>query len=296
MKPCVLFNPLARGKRAAVFRHRLQNLCQELEFRETASPEDARRKAQAAVEQGYTTIVAVGGDGTFNEVLNGVGAVPQAFESVRLGLLPLGTANVFAKELALPLKVEPALDVVRRGKERQIDLAAAEYEEGGRRIRRYFGQLGGAGLDARAIELVDWRTKQRVGAWAYVKAGFQALAERQLTITVSNGSETLRGELALIGNGRYYGGKLAVFGDAKLTDGFLHAVVFERVDWARLPRLGWGVISGSLTRRKGVRQLRGRRLELRSGQSAPFQLEGELVGRLPCVCEVLPRGLRMIVP
>ncbi|MCS1406888.1 MAG: putative lipid kinase BmrU [Verrucomicrobia subdivision 3 bacterium] len=296
MKPCVLFNPAARSEKAAEFRKRLESLRLELELRETTSAESARNLARIAVGQGFNTVVAVGGDGTFNEVLNGVGADPKAFESVRLGILPLGTVNVFAKELGLPLDLDAALDVLRRGNERSVDLAVASFQENDRRVQRYFGQLGGAGLDSRAIELVDWESKKRFGAFAYIKAGLKAIVETQVKLTVSNGSESLTGEMVLIGNGRYYGGKVEIFPKASLTDGLLHAVVFERVHWADLVWRGWGLFTQTISRQDGVRVLRGSKLELWCDRAVPFQLEGDLVGKLPCSFEVLPQTLRMIVP
>ena len=296
MRPCVLLNPLARGEKAAAFQKRLESLQTELDFRETTSPDSARLLAKAAVEQGCDTVAAAGGDGTFNEVLNGVGLVPKAFERVRLGLLPLGTANVFAKELGLPLELEAALEVLRRGKERLVDLAMAFFEEEGQSVCRYFGQLGGAGLDARAIDLVNWKWKKHLGTLAYVAAGLKALAETPVKLTVSNGAETASGELALIGNGRYYGGKFEVFPGAGLEDGLLRAAVFERVRWADLARRGWGLLTRTMLRQEGIRILQGSTLELKSDQETPFHLEGDLAGRLPCVFKVSPRSLRMIVP
>lgn len=296
MRPCVLFNPLARGEKAAAFRKCLESLRTELDLRETTSPDSARRLAKEAAEQGCDTLAAAGGDGTFNEVLNGVGLVPKAFERVRLGLLPLGTANVFAKELGLPLELEAALEVLRRGKERLVDLAMAFFEEEGQSVCRYFGQLGGAGLDARAIDLVNWEWKKHFGTLAYVAAGLKAITETPVKLTVSNGSETAAGELALIGNGRYYGGKFEVFPGSSLADGLLRAAVFEQVRWADLARRGWGLFTRTMLRQEGIRVLQGSRLELKSDQEARFHLEGDLAGRLPCVFKVSPRSLRMIVP
>ena len=296
MKPCVLFNPLARGEKAATFRKRLESLRTELDIRETISPDCARRLAKEAVEQGCDTVAAAGGDGTFNEVLNGVGLVPKAFGRVRLGLLPLGTANVFAKELRIPLELEKALEVLRRGKERLVDLAMAFFEKEGQGVCRYFGQLGGAGLDARAIDLVNWKWKKHFGTLAYVAAGLKAIAETPVKLTLSNGMETASGELALISNGRYYGGKFEVFPNAGLSDGLLRAAVFERVHWADLARRGWGLFTRTMLRQEGIRVLQGTKLELKSDQSARFHLEGDLAGQLPCVFKVSPRSLRMIVP
>ncbi len=296
MKTCVIFNPVARGEKAAEFRSRLTSLGDGLDFWQTTSPESARLLGRQAVEAGFGKVIAVGGDGTFNEVLNGVGSVAGAFESTQMGVLPLGTANVFAKELGLPMELEAALAVIHGEHTRNVDLALASYDNAGTKVDRYFGQLAGAGLDARAIELVNWESKKRYGVLAYLEAGLKAIVESQVKLTVSNGRESLEGELIVIGNGRYYGGKFELFPEATLTDGMLHAVVFERVHWADLVRRGWGLFTQTISQQKGIRILRGPELELTSDREAPFQLEGDLVGRLPCQFRVFPKRLRMIVP
>lgn len=296
MKTCVIFNPVARGEKAAAFRARLASLGDELKFWQTESPESARLLGKQAVESGFTKVIAVGGDGTFNEVLNGVGSVSGAFESVQMGLLPLGTANVFAKELGLSMDLDAALRVIRGNHTREVDLALATYEEEGVNVDRYFCQLAGAGLDARAIELVNWDSKKRFGVWAYVEAGLKAIVESQAKLTVSNGEESFVGELVVIGSGRYYGGKFELFPQATLTDGKLHAVVFERVHWADLVRRAWGLFTQTISQQKGIRMLCGSELELTSNRDAPFQLEGDLVGRLPCRFRIFPKRLKMLVP
>ncbi len=296
MKSCVLFNPVAGGSRAAEFRDRISGLGGEFEFRETTAAGAARIEAGRAVEEGFGTLVAVGGDGTFNEVLNGVAQVPGALSRVRLGLLPLGTANVFAKELGLPLDLDASLEILRSGRERRVDLAVAGYREDGRPAERYFAQLGGAGLDVQAIEAVDWESKKRFGSLAYLGALFRAMGRVRRRLTLSNGEETLHGELVLIGNGRYYGGRFEIFPGASLCDGLLHAAVFEGIRWSRLAPLGWGILARGLARIRGVRFLRGRRFRMESRERDRFQLEGELAGDLPCEFRILPGQLRVAAP
>src|SRR5262245_9104742 len=96
---CVIFNPAARGEKARRFRRHLDDIASECTFKQTAAAGDARKLAAEAVAEGFDVVVAAGGDGTLNEVLNGVGDVPDGFQRTRLGLLPLGTVNVFAREL-----------------------------------------------------------------------------------------------------------------------------------------------------------------------------------------------------
>src|SRR6266705_299399 len=106
----------------------------------TAAIGDARRLATEAVREGFEVIVAAGGDGTLNEVLNGIGDVPGGFEQTRLGVLPLGTVNVFARELRIPRKLEPAWQIILHEREELIDLPWVEHGLDGVSQRRWFAQ------------------------------------------------------------------------------------------------------------------------------------------------------------
>src|SRR5215831_17337997 len=117
MRRCVIFNPTARGEKAQRFRRNLDAIGSQSEFKQTAAPGDARRLAAEAVKEGFEIVVAAGGDGTLNEVLNGIGDAPDGFQRACLGVLPLGTVNVFAQELAIPAKLEAAWDIIVKGRE-----------------------------------------------------------------------------------------------------------------------------------------------------------------------------------
>jgi diacylglycerol kinase (ATP) len=293
---CVIFNPAARGNKARRFRRFLSELSQQCALKATTGPGDARRFAQAAVATGYDIIAAAGGDGTVNEVLNGIGDEPDGFTRTRLGVLPLGTVNVFARELKIPTRLERAWQVLKRGHERNMDLGRVDFQEKGQPQHRYFMQLAGAGLDARAIELVSWKLKKTAGPLAYVVAGFQALQETQPELRITSGGQTVTGELALLGNGRLYGGPFEIFPGAQLDDGRLHACVFPRVNTPSLMRL----VPGLLLRKKFseplVRRVAGKTLELSSNIPAAFELDGEWVGQLPATFSVEPKKLRVVVP
>ena len=296
MRICVIFNPAARGNKARRFRHFLNELSQQCSLKATTGPGDARRFAHAATSIGYDIIAAAGGDGTVNEVLNGIGDEPDGFAKTRLGVLPLGTVNVFARELKIPLRLEQAWKVLKRARETKIDLGCVDFVDEGRPARRHFMQLAGAGLDARAIELVSWKLKKNAGPVAYVVAGLQALAEKQPRLTVRAGGEKLEGELVLLGNGKFYGGPFEIFPGADLGNGRLDVCVFPSVNVASL----LGHAPGFLVRRKlsepKVRRLRADKFELTSETPAAFELDGEWVGNLPATFSVEPRKLRVVVP
>lgn len=296
MRICVIFNPAARGNKARRFRRFLNELSQQCALKATTAPGDARRLAQAATATGYDVIAAAGGDGTVNEVLNGIGDEPEGFERVRLGVLPLGTVNVFARELRIPLKLERAWRVLKCGREIQMDLGRADFQEDAKPARRHFMQLAGAGLDARAIELVSWQLKKTAGPLAYVVAGLQALSERQPRIVASGNGEKIEGELALVGNGKFYGGPFDIFPEANLCDNLLDVCLFPRINVPALLRLAPGFMSRRKLSEHRVRRLRSARVELTSDIPVAFELDGEWVGSLPVAFSIEPKRLRMVVP
>ena len=296
MRICVIFNPAARGNKARRFRHFLNELSQQCALKATTAPGDARRFAQAAVATGYDIIAAAGGDGTVNEVLNGIGDDPDGFTKTRLGVLPLGTVNVFARELKIPLKLERAWRVLKRANEMKIDLGRAEFSEDGKPQQRYFMQLAGAGLDARAIELVSWKLKKSAGPLAYVVAGLQALAEKQAQITARADGKTISGELLLLGNGRYYGGPFEIFPDAGLCDGRLDACAFPKVNLPALAKLVPKFLLHRKLSEQRIQRLSGDAIELTSDIPAAFELDGEWVGQLPVRFSMERQKLRAVVP
>lgn len=296
MRICVIFNPAARGNKARRFRHFLNELSQQCSLKATTAPGDARRFAHAAASIGFDIIAAAGGDGTVNEVLNGIGDEPDGFAKTRLGVLPLGTVNVFARELKIPLKLEKAWAVLKRAQETKIDLGRADFFESGKPQQRFFMQLGGAGLDARAVELVSWKLKKNAGPLAYVVAGFQALMEKQPRILASADGKKISGELALLGSSRFYGGPFEIFPDANSADGLLDMCVFPKVDLPSVLKLAPGFLLRRKLPEHRVRRLRAAKIELTSETPVAFELDGEWVGKLPVTFSVEREKLRVIAP
>lgn len=296
MRACVIFNPVAKGEQARRFRTHLAEISREATLRETRGPGDATRLAAAAVQEGFDTLVAAGGDGTLNEVLNGLADTPGGLAQTRLGVLPLGTVNVFARELRLPRQPLAAWDVVRRGRETRMDLPRAEWSAPDGPRGRWFCQLAGAGLDARAIELVDWQWKKRIGALAYVLAGLRALREPAARIEVRAGDQRAVGELVLLGNGRLYGGDYAVFPDAALANGRLEVCVIPRTSLPTLLRVGPSLLLRGRLPESAIRRLAAPTITLISEGRVAFELDGEWAGPLPVTFTVRPSALKVIVP
>jgi YegS/Rv2252/BmrU family lipid kinase len=296
VRTCVIFNPTAKGEKARHFRRHLDSLGSQCAMKLTAAVGDARRLAAEAVTEGFEIVVAAGGDGTVNEVLNGIGDAPQGFDRVRLGVLPLGTVNVFARELSIPTKLEAAWQTICRGQETRIDLPRVQYGTNGSVQRRYFAQLAGAGLDARAIELVQWELKKKLGPLAYVIAGLSALRGNPSKITATAGSNSASGGLVLIGNGRLYGGQFHVFPEADLRDGLLEVCVFPRVNWLTLARCGPELLLRGKLPSAATTAFRAESLTLASEPAAPLEVDGELIGHIPATFSIDRSRLRVVVP
>jgi diacylglycerol kinase family enzyme len=178
----------------------------------------------------------------------------------------------------------------------RIDLPSVEFSTNGKLERRYFAQLAGAGLDARAIELVKWQVKKAIGPLAYVLAGAHALMGRPAQIQATAGGQSVSGQLILIGNGRLYGGQYKLFPQADLHDGLLEVCVFPRVNWWVLARCSPGLLLNGTLPRAMTQLFQAETLTLSSPNPSPVQIDGELVGHLPATFRIERNRLRVVVP
>ncbi len=287
----VIFNPTARGDRARAFREQVTRLSSSARLFPTRAAGDATRLAQEAALTGARIVVAAGGDGTVNEVVNGLVLVPRG-QRPALGVLPLGTVNVFAKEIGLSGRLDVDWTTLEAGWSRTIDLAVARHAGG----TRWFIQMAGAGLDSAAIARVQWQLKKLLGPLAYLWAGLEALAGPLPLIRVQGGPTELSGQLALIGNGRFYGGRLSVFPEARLDDGRLDLALLRHANILSLARAGLALRSGRLLRMSGVSHQQAPEFHFAGPAPAVFQVEGDNVGPLPVCFGVEPKALQIVIP
>ena len=286
----VIFNPAARGEKNQRVRKFLEAKAgHSITLAPTERAGDAKLLAVRAVQEGYRIIVAAGGDGTINEVVNGLGTSGAA-----LGVLPLGTVNVFAHELRIPRRVEAAWQVIEAGERRTIDLACAEAGA----AKRYFVQLAGVGFDAQAVRDASWELKKKIGPLSYVWAGIKTLGTTLAQVEVSlNGSgPRAAGVAVLVGNGRFYGGPFALFPKARLDDGLLDVCVFESCGYLDVLRYGQGILRGVHIDLGDVEYFQAERLVCNASRTTPFELDGEDAGDAPVTFSIVPRALRVIVP
>ena len=255
----------------------------EVEVLNTERPDHATELASLA---GDRLVVAAGGDGTINEVINGLD------EDATLGILPLGTANVLARELGLPLDVERACERILRGERKRIDLGIARNEEG---VERRFACMAGIGFDAKVVRAVTPRMKRYLRGLAFPIAAFKVLFTEELCpVEVINGDGTHVARFVIVANAHHYGGDYRVSGPDLLTSGELEAILVGRASILLRPDI-FGRIMARRPLNRSMESFRAKELSASAPGGVPVQLDGEVWESLPMSFRVEPRSLEVIV-
>ncbi len=286
----VIFNPAARSARASERVEAIAELSSRIRLCPTAGPGDARRMACELARAGVRTIVAAGGDGTINEVVNGLhDAGPESTTS--LGLLPSGTMNVFSVELGIPTRsLVDCWRVIERGQSRSIDL----WELNG----HAFMQLAGVGIDAEIIRETTWESKKALGPLSYVISAAQLLGKQAPLLTIrSPERDPMEGSVVLVGNGKRYGGPLKVFAQADNQDGLLDVIVLRSHGYGQIFSALFSLfLSGDGRHSKEMEYFQTRELTIESDQEIPVEADGELIPTsMPIVFKKAEKKLTVLV-
>lgn len=285
----VIVNPLAGHRpREDRFQAALAWLAVQgwaVERRESEWAGHARLLAADAAEAGCDAVLACGGDGTINEVVNGLAGSQTA-----LAALPAGTVNIWAREVGLPRDPLGSVRLLAEGGRRRVDL--------GRAGERYFLLLASVGTDSFAVRAVSPAAKRRFGRYAFVGAGlWDLLRHGGRPMTILADGRRLRGRtlVAVIGNTRLYGGVLSATHRARLDDGLLDLCLYPG---RFAPRLAAHAVNTLLSRhdRSGAVYLQARRIQFDGPAPLPVQADGEYIGETPMTFSVAPAALTVIVP
>lgn len=261
----------------------------EVEFVSTAGPGDATRIAAGIRDQDFNEVIVAGGDGTINEVLQGLIGT-----GARLGILPTGTGNVLARELKLPLNSRQAAEVIARGRTQEIYAGCAINQDLG--LRRYFLLMAGIGLDASVVSRVHPGLKKRIGKAAFWYSGLSQLADWQpIPFEIEVDGKTYEATFAVIGKAAGYGGELAVTPRARIDQPEFEICVIESRSRLRYLRLLSYVMRGGIPADKqGIRFLRATCAQARGNTAV--QVDGELIGNLPMTFEIASQTIEVFVP
>ena len=292
----LIFNPTARGNNAVKFRKWLGQLPNNVTLIETTAPGSASSLAEQAIKDGFQTIVASGGDGTINEVVNGIGQKKRELDEVSLGILPLGTMNVFARELGISLSIKKAWNTIQDGHTRKVDLPLAKLHTHSGLTEKVFIQMIGAGLDGDAVGGVSIPLKRKVGALAYLVSTLSALRATPPKLTAKWDGGSTEGEWMCVGNGKMYGGPFTLFPNAMVDDGKLDLCVLPKVNNRIIAHAVIAMLRGRLNSWPGIIYHRVSKLTIEGTTDTRIQADGDYIGKLPLQIRVLPRKLNVLVP
>ncbi len=293
-----VLNPAAGGGRGLRERARIETALTAAGVRARLAvsehPGHALTLAQAAARAGERRFIAIGGDGTLNEVVNGVLLAEMPPGEATLALLPVGRGDDWARSHRVPHRLETAARLIASGRTILHDVGVAHFRgEGG---RRYFINVAGVGFDAYVVEQTR---ATRLGPLSYLAGllrGFATYRAPRMRVHADalNLDETLFVTFAALG--RYCGGGMHVAPSAVTDDGLLDVVTIEAIGHLELVLNLRRLFDGSLPRYRRVRTARCERVEVATAVRTGVQLDGELVGEAPVTFSVLPRMVRVIVP
>jgi len=243
---------------------------------------DAELLAQEA-EPDFDVVVAAGGDGTVNAVLNGLAENPRP-----LGVLPLGTANVLASEIELPRDIEALATLIANGSPQPV--------WPGRVGNRLFLTMAGIGFDAEVVAAVDPSLKRRIGRLAFVWAILLRLIRRPCELRVTVDGVEHRAAAVIAANARHYAGPFVLAPAASLAEPKLDLILFR--DCGRLAALRYlgALLLGRIPHAKDITMLRVQTTEVSSSEPVAIQVDGEIVGTVPGIIAVAAQPIMLIRP
>ena len=291
----VIVNPAAGGGAALraepLVASYLAERGRSAEFVHSRGPEDVREQAAKAAGQGYRYVLALGGDGAFHYVVEGV----RGTDAIA-GIFPAGNGNDIARDLGIPEDPVRAADAFLRARPREVDLVRARFG-GGREA--YFIGVGGMGLDAEASYLANTRFKSWPGLARYL-AGFSWTFWHEPTFELRVEMEGIRWAgsalLAAVANGTSYGAGLRIAAEAKMDDGWLEVALVSELGWRKVVEAIPVLLTTGDVRIEELQRFRCRRVRLTAERAVKVHGDGEILGDTAAEFEIVPRAIRVMAP
>ncbi|RPI28746.1 MAG: diacylglycerol kinase family lipid kinase [Acidobacteria bacterium] len=292
VKWCVIVNPNAGSVDDITALEKSLGRLDSFELKETRGPKDAGELAKRAVGEGITHVAAAGGDGTLNEILNGVA---DHLEEITLGVLPLGTGNDFANSVGMPTDHDQAIDILAAGKSRMVDVLRLRNRD----LSSLFLNTSAGGFVTKANEKLTTESKDWLGSVAFFVAAARTLPEMeeyQLRVKFDEDEFQEFGAYnVVVANGRTMGGGIPVAPQAKLDDGLMDVMIVPAMPLAKLavvlPQILVGIHPGG----GDVIVRQAKRMLISSQPNFNLNVDGEVIGEAPALFDVLPKALRVVV-
>lgn len=297
----VIVNPVAGAGRTAREWPRIMGLFKghglRFEHDLTEAPGHAVELAKTAAKKGYEIVISVGGDGTINEVVNGLYEAGHIKDAM-LGIISTGTGSDYIRTVGISRRYEEACRCFLQPKKLTVDLGVVEYASDGSTMKRIFVNFAGMGFDAEIVRHTTQHFKALGGMPSYLLGALTTLVfyrNKKISLII-DGEEVEKEVCAVVmNNGRYGGGGMFTAPEAELSDGLLDVLIIGNISKAdllwSLPRIYKGT---HLTHPK-VTVRKAREIEIKSAQPMHLQADGEFLGELPAYFRVLPSALNVVV-
>lgn len=291
----VIVNPISGGGLALRWEPLVESYLakqgRSVQFVHSRRSEDVRELAAKAARSGYRYVVALGGDGAFHDVVEGVYGTDAI-----AGIFPAGNGNDIARDLGIPGDPVRAANAFLHGRARAVDLARVRFHDG--RTAHFVG-AGGMGLDAEAAHLANTKFKSWPGVSRYVAGALWAFyrgSALEMWAEMDGVRWAGRALFAAVANGTSYGSGVRIAPNAKMDDGWLDVVIVGEVSWKRLVEAIPVLLTTGDLRYEEVHRYRCRRVRLEAGRPAKVHCDGELLGESPAEFEIIPGAIRVMVP
>lgn len=265
----------------------------EVVIRRTEGEGDAERWAKGAADEGFDVVLTSGGDGTVVEAMSGL---IRTGNKVPLAQLPSGTASQVALALGISRNTEEALELLFDTPSKVVDLDVGYLP----RADRYFALITGAGFDARIIEQSPRELKRRLGFLAYVLVGLREslrLKRSSVTLKLDGKTRRVRAHTAMVVNiGRIDNANISIGPDIWHHDGILNIVTIGSVGLRDNLRLAYKLIRQDYASDRDLRYFKAKRVEISARPGLPTQIDGDELGNTPLEVEVVPGGVKVLVP
>jgi diacylglycerol kinase (ATP) len=285
----------ATGRRWPELAHKAAGLGLSGETLFSERPGHLIELARSAVDGGATLVVAVGGDGTLNEVVNGI-----AGRDVDVATIPLGTGMDFGRTHGIPTKFEDAVCVALNGRPRTIDAGRVSYRTwGGEDVQRWFANVGSVGMSGAVAQRANGMSKAMGGKATFFYALTRVFFEWENTdVTVRFDGQERRGRMhdVIVANGVWHGGGMMLAPDARPDDGAFDVVMIGDVGKVDFLTTAPKLYKGKHVNHPKIEVVRTARVEIDAAEHLPIELDGEQVGTTPATFEVVPGAVRVRVP
>jgi diacylglycerol kinase (ATP) len=299
----VIVNPVAAngtvGKRWPQMQDALRAAGGQFDASLTEGPNHATELTKKALSAGYRTIVAIGGDGTLNEVVNGLVVEGMVDRTVNLGIIPGGTGSDSVRTLGIPHDYRTACHCLLRGKPHCIDLGLITCVSEGQEVQRYFLNVAGLGFDGEIAERANRSSKALGSTLPFLSSLFvKLLTYQNKTVEVTlDGQQHLqqKANSVLVCNGRYAAGSMHIAPHAALDDGLFDVVIIGDTSKleviANVPR----IYRGTHLSHPKVDEYRAREVQVQAQERMFLQADGELIGEAPATFQIIPQALHVLV-